>query len=293
MPQRLPKKNDQVFQLTLTELAFMLVFLMMLLTGWMVLEANQQAGQTAEKLKQSEGELKRCGSLQPENHGLKIRIAELERQTGALSAFLEKTQTLTAKNALPAIMEELTMAIAFKKAFEEASGKRLDSQGATQQGWNCVTAQAKNEAMEKERQNLLNQVAFMRNQLETLHGKKGFGQPPCWVDNNGRVQRLLAVEVTDQGLVVRPGWPAERAEDVKKLPNLPALLAGGKTQSAAAFHTAASPLLEWGKQQRPECRLYASVTVSATRVDASLAGQNAVFDHFFPYGKVTMQKAGR
>lgn len=292
MSLMLPKKNDQVFQLTLTELAFMLVFLMMLITGWMVLDADKQAGQTAEKLKKTEVELKQCGSLQPENHGLKIRIAELERQTGVLSAFLEKTKALTAKDAVPAIMEDLTTAVAFKKAFEEASGKRLDSHSATQQGWNCITAQAKNDAMEKERQNLINQVTFMRNQLESLNGKKGFGQPPCWVDNNGRVQRLLAVEVTDQGLVVRPGWPAERDEDMKKLPNVQALIGGGKAQSPAAFHAAALPLLEWGKKQSPECRLYASVTISATRVDASLAGQNAVFDHFFPYGKVTMQKGG-
>ena len=148
-------------------------------------------------------------------------------------------------------------------------------------------------ALDADRQNLVNQVTFMRHQLEEKEGKKGFGQPPCWVDNAGKAQRLIAVEVTEHGLVARPGWPAERAADAKKVPNLDALLAGGKPQSAAAFRAAALPILEWGRKRSPECRLYASVTVSATTVDTSVTGQNAVFDHFFPYGRVTVRKQGR
>jgi hypothetical protein len=331
VPPALPPKNDQIFQLTLTELAFMLVFLMMLITGWMVLEADKRTGETAGKLKQAElalkkstedaqvrqkadkslqaqldalkgspyrpadviSDLKKCSALEPENSGLKIRIAELEKQTGVLSAFLETMKTMTLKEAIPAITEEVASAMAFKKGFEDASGRRLDSRNAAQQGLNCVAALAKTDGMEKERQNLINQVTFMRRQLESLNGTKGFGLPPCWVDNSGKVQRLIAVEVTDQGLVVRPGWPAERNEDAKNLPNLQSLIGGGKPQSVTAFHNVAMPVLEWGQKRNPECRFYASVTVSATRVDTSVAGQNAVFDHFFPYGKVSIQKDGR
>ncbi len=331
MPPVLPKKNDQVFQLTLTELAFMLVFLMMLITGWMVIEADTRASENAAKLKQTElalkkstedaqvrqkadkslqaqldalkgsayrpddviADLKKCRALEPENSGLKIRIAELEKQTGVLSAFLETMKTMSLKDTIPLITEEVATAMAFKKGFEEASGKRLDAKSATQQGWNCVTAQAKTDAMEKERQNLINQVTYMRRQLESINGTKGFGLPPCWVDNSGKVQRLIAVEVTDQGLVVRPGWPVERNEDAKNLPKLQALIGDSKPQSVAAFHSVALPVLEWGQKRNPECRFYASVTVSATRVDTSVAGQNAVFDHFFPYGKVSVQKTSR
>lgn len=331
MPPALPKKNDQVFQLTLTELAFMLVFLMMLITGWMVLEADKRAGETAAKLKQTElalkksaedtqarqkadkslqaqldalkgspyrpddviSDLKKCAALEPENSGLKIRIAELEKQTGVLSAFLETMKTMTLKDVIPAIVDEVTTAMAFKKGFEDAAGRRLDSKTATQQSLNCVAALAKTDGMEKERQNLINQITFMRRQLESINGTKGFGLPPCWVDNGGKVQRLVAVEVTDQGLVVRPGWPAERNEDAKNLPKLQVLIGDGKPQSIAAFHSAALPVLEWGQKRNPECRFYASVTVSATRVDTSVAGQNAVFDHFFPFGKVAIQKGGR
>lgn len=309
----------------------MLVFLMMLITGWMVLEADKQTGETAAKLKQAElalkkstenaqvrqkadkslqaqldalkgsayrpddviSDLKKCRALEPENSGLKIRIAELEKQNGILSAFLETMKTMTLKDVIPAITEEVASAMAFKKGFEDAAGRRLDNKNASQQGLSCATALAKTDGMEKERQNLINQVTFMRRQLESINGTKGFGLPPCWVDNSGKVQRLIAVEVTDQGLVVRQGWPVERNEDAKNLPKLQALIGDGKPQSVAAFHSAALPVLEWGQKRNPECRFYASVTVSATRVDTSVAGQNAVFDHFFPYGKVSVQKTSR
>lgn len=331
MPLPPPKKNDHVFQLTLTELAFMLVFLMMLITGWMVLEANSQSRESTENLRQARSELKKlkddqqtrqkeekagkaaqalidamkksdyepdsvladlrkCSVLEPENRDLKIRVVELETQVKALGAFLEEMKTLTGREIPQAIAEDLATAMAFKKAFEEAAGKSLTGSNAIKLGGDCVAALARGDAMEKERQNLINQITYMRHQLEEINGTKGFGLPPCWADNNGKVQRLIAVEVTDQGLVVRPGWPTERAEDAKKLPNIQTLIGGGKSQTTAAFHTAAMPILEWGKKQNPECRYYASVSVSATRVETSVAGQNAVFDHFFPYGRVALQK---
>jgi len=336
VPLPLSKKNDQVFQLSLTELAFMLVFLMMLITGWMVLDADKRAHETTEKLKQTRlelaktaeaaqlrqkseksvqtlldaykggtyrpddviADLRRCTALEPENRDMKLKIAELEQQIGSLAAFLQAMKTLAGKDATQAVADELATAMAFKKAFEDAAGKRLDSASAIKQGWNCVTAQAKSDALEKERQNLINQVTFLRHQMESMSGnisgnKGGFGPPPCWVANGGRSQRLIAVEVTDQGLVVRPGWPAEREDEAMKIPNIKVLTGGGKPLSAAEFHAAARPVLEWSKGRSPECRYYASVTVSATRVDTSVAGQNAVFDHFFPYGKVTVQKSAR
>ena len=334
MPLPPPKKNDHVFQLTLTELAFMLVFLMMLITGWMVLEANSQSHESTENLRQARSELaklkddqqarqkeekaskaaqalidamknnaydpdsvladlRKCSVLEPENRDLKIRVVELETQIKALGAFLEEMKTLTGKEVPQDVREELAAAMAFKKAFEDAAGKPLTGSSAIKLGGDCVAALSRGNAMEKERQNLVNQVTYMRHQLEEINGTKGFGLPPCWADNNGKVQRLIAVEVTDQGLIVRPGWPSDRADDAKKLPNIQTLISGGKAQSTATFHTAAMPILEWGKKQNPECRYYASVTVSASRVETSVAGQKAVFDHFFPYGRVALQKDGR
>lgn len=327
MPIGLPKKNDQVFQLTLTELAFMLIFLMMLITGWMVLEAEQKARDTAEKLAQSERrvqqvaaekaadktaqslldaykgrpyraedvieDLRKCSALEPENSGLKTQIAALEGQAGTLVAFMEAMKTLAGRDDPRLAAQELATAMAFRNGFEQASGQALDGASATKRGWECVAAMAKNDAMERDRQNLINQVTFMRHQLESLNGSKGFGLPPCWVDNNGRVQRLLAVEVAENGLIVRPGWPAEREGEAKQLPNIKNLAGGGQALTIAAFRAAALPVLEWSRTRNPECRHYASITISATRVDTSLAGQNAVADHFFPYGKVSLQKGGR
>jgi hypothetical protein len=320
----LPKKHDQVFQLTLTELAFMLIFLIMLIMGWMILDGERQGRETASRLRDADRRVKLAGSQTPDSASLAMlkamkangirpdevmarlrtcqsvearagelgaHVADQDKQIASLAAFQDRMKELSGQALAPAIVSELATAMAFKKGYEEASGMRLDDRTATKRAWDCVAAQAKSDAMASERQNLINQVTFMRHQLEGLNGNKGIGPPPCWVDNTGRVQRLLAVEVTEQGLLVRPGWPPERDADAKKLPNIDALV-GRAAQSPATFHAAAAPLLEWSRTRSPECRHYASVTVSATRVNTSVAGQNAVFDHFFPYGKVTLVPSG-
>lgn len=349
-----PKKHDQVFQLTLTELAFMLVFLLMLITGWMVVEANRKAKEAAEKLAAAETKLskrideaqlaqkaaevdkaeksvlalrealkeggyaspdealkhwKQCLVLEPENRDLKARGSELDKQvaglqgqvTGqdkqiaALTAFQDAMKALVKKDSPQAAADELATAMAFRKGFEDAAGRALDAPNAARLGWECVAARTKTDAMEKERQNLVNQVTFMRKQVEDMSSgtKGGFGPPPCWVDNGGKSQRLLAVEVTDQGLLVRPGWPAEREEEAKKLPSIKALTENSKAMTASEFAGVARPVLDWAKKRSPECRHYASVTISASRVDMSVSGQNAVFDHFFPYGRVTLKSTTR
>ena len=46
----LHKRNDQVFQLSLTEIALILVFLLMLLLGWLTKAAQKDAEKAKENL---------------------------------------------------------------------------------------------------------------------------------------------------------------------------------------------------------------------------------------------------
>ena len=326
MPLAPPKKNDQIFQLSLTELAFTLVFLLLLLSGWMVLDEKQKGEEIAAKLAQSQkdiesiadakqiqvdadkalnalkkalagtayrpdeviSDLKRCSAKETENQQLQVKISDLDQRLTALVAVRDVLERASGENQSDAAKAEVEAALAFKKAYEEATKSTLRRGDVEKRAKECAEAELKIASLARESQNLRGQVAFVGKQLAAATGSKGFGLPPCWVDESGKVQRLLNVEVTEQGLVVRPGWSPEREDDAKKLPNIDGLIAAGNSQSIATFRTNAQAVFDWSRKQDPECRHYASIAVSATSANASIAGNNAVNDYFYPFGKVSV-----
>jgi hypothetical protein len=313
----LPKKNDQVFQLSLTELAFTLVFLLLLLCGWIVIsqksdfekkeaanailivEAKKTKAEAEKTLadlqvvlsgrvanpEETLSELRKCSRREVENEGLRAQIVS---QGAKLTALAAVDETLKSKAGSEELQKEIENALAFKKAYQEKTGKALQRNEVETLAAQCAEAEKKLSNIAKDNQNLRGQVAFMGKQVAAIKGTKGFGLPPCWVDAEGKVQRLLSVEVTEQGLIVKPGWPPERSDDANSLPNLNAALANGSVQSISSFRTGVAPVLDWSKKQDPECRHYASIGVSATSANVAVAGDNAVNDYFYPYGKVAV-----
>jgi len=318
MPLAPPKKNDQVFQLSLTELAFTLVFLLLLLSGWIVVaqkyeyakreKEHQQFIDQAKQMKQEAedalaeiskllagkvanpeeviSDLRRCSAKEIENSKLLTRVAEQEAKLTALVA-VQELLNAEGDNAYKAEVEN---AMAFKRAYEEALGKKLSPEEIVKHAKECASSAAILDVLAKENQNLRGQVTFMSKQETAAKGKKGFGLPPCWVDSDGRAQRLFAIEVTERGLIVRPGWVPERNDDAKSLPNIDTILATTGEQTIQKFRDGVMPIFLWSQRKDPECRHYASIGVSAASVNASVAGSNAVNDYFYPYGKVSIVK---
>jgi len=317
MPLGLPKKNDQVFQLSLTELAFTLVFLLLLLCGWIVIaqkidfakkeeanrvlivEAKRMRSEAERTLADVRGalsghaanpdeaitELRKCSRREMENDALR---AQVESQGTKLTALAAVQEALNNKAGSEALQQEIETALAFMKAYQDKAKKQVQPDKVERLAAQCAEAESTIAGVAKDNQNLRGQVAFMSKQVASFKGTKGFGLPPCWVDTEGRVQRLFSVEVTEQGVIVRPGWPPERAEDASKLPNIAAALASETVQSISTFKNGVTPILDWSKKQDPECRHYASIGVSATSANASVAGDNAVNEYFYPFGKVTV-----
>ena len=231
-------------------------------------------------------DLRKCSAKDGENEQLRLKVAEQDK---TMTAMISVKQVLDASGK-DGLKGEVENAIAFKHAYEEASGSKLTPEGIVKRAKDCADAEAKAAALAKENQNLRGQITFMSKQVSGLKGTKGFGLPPCWVDEAGRAQRLVNVEVTERGVVVRPGWPPERNDDAKRLPNIEALVAAGVEQTIVTFKLAATPILDWSRNQDPECRHYASIGVSAASVNSSVAGENAANEYFYPFGKVSIVK---
>ena len=108
------------------------------------------------------------------------------------------------------------------------------------------------ETVARENRDLRGQVAFLKGKLE---GKGGRDYPPCWAEeSSGRIQYLLAIEITDHGLVVKPAWPESRKTDAQALPGIDALATAQTTFQLRAFKSAMQGIDEHSRKRN--CRHY-------------------------------------
>jgi hypothetical protein len=114
-PMRTPNRTDQIYQLTLTELAFIVIFLILLLTGWMIVKTEDDRD-TA--LKEKEAALARVEALSEDGiiERLQAQEASLRQAEQALGQMLAAQGTADPG----ALISELV-----KKAGAEAENQRL------------------------------------------------------------------------------------------------------------------------------------------------------------------------
>lgn len=146
------EKNDRVFQLSLTEIAFLLVFLLMLLLGYMIFKlgedladtqkqlatganiAAQQEALEAAKAKFKE-ELQNVGNPNPddiisklvsqadliqERQALRAKVMNLDAQISALTEVKALLSKVAKAEQEPTLQQEIQQALAMKQAITEA-----------------------------------------------------------------------------------------------------------------------------------------------------------------------------
>ena len=103
----------------------------------------------------------------------------------------------------------------------------------------------------KENADLRGQVAFLKNKLDARGGRDW---PPCWADEDGKVEFLFSVDLRSDTVAVSAAWPAKREADAKALPGVGELLAG--PLSYQDFQASVQGVFEWSKRHDPQCRHY-------------------------------------
>jgi polyhydroxyalkanoate synthesis regulator phasin len=102
------RTNDQIFQLSLTEIAFMLAFLLLLLLGWMLFHAD-------EHMRQLEQALLQAGDITAERQLLDTARAQLEKklsEAGAkpediISSLVSESKLVQERDALKKRVDDL------------------------------------------------------------------------------------------------------------------------------------------------------------------------------------------
>lgn len=350
------QRNDQIFQLSLTEIAFTISFILLLLLGFLIARSQAEQREAEEALANTEKQhqaaqaeyealdqtlravqktLTDTGMTNPdelitrlveaekaaaERERLKQRVEDLDQQ---LTALAEIKQLLEAgqgqgsasketiqKGVEAALALQADVRDAFAKDQVHAAGdgptrqelrqsitaaaaleRELDSQlGASlvpgeeaamiadlvrkaKEGGALETSA---QAATKEASDLRGQVAFLRNRLEARGGRD---YPPCWADENGKVEFLLNVELKPDVVEATPGWPPARESDALVLPGMAEVLA--EPAALETFENRVQGIFDWSRQQDPECRHYVRIRSSIPDAVQSDRTRLAVERYFY------------
>jgi hypothetical protein len=162
---------------------------------------------------------------------------------------------------LPRVKQAITTTEEFKTQLKEKLNQNLTTGREAQTVEEVVTA-AKSfielsktgsspEIIKKENSDLRGQVAFLKNRLDARGGRDF---PPCWADENGKLEYLFSIEVKPDSVSVSPAWPQRREAAALALPEIAKLLEG--PHSNKAFGNNIQGIFNWSKKQDPECRHY-------------------------------------
>jgi hypothetical protein len=117
------------------------------------------------------------------------------------------------------------------------------------------------EQIKRENSDLRGQVAFLKNRLDARGGRDF---PPCWADEDGKVEFLFSVELKPDTVVLTTAWPPRRETAARALPGIAELLAG--PHSNQDFVNRIQGIFNWSRHRDPECRHY--VQLRSTIADA-------------------------
>ena len=131
--------------------------------------------------------------------------------------------------------------------------------------------------VKKENSDLRGQVAFLKNRLDARGGRD---YPPCWADENGKVQFLFTVETKPDVMVVTQGWPTDREADARALPGIGEVLSGSP-HSSSSFVSRIQGIFNWSKAHDPQCRHYVQLKSSIADAVQSDRARLLVENYFY------------
>ena len=291
------KKDDSVFQVSLTEIAFTLVLLMLLLLGHRLVVTLQEISQQKSLIDQQREQIQKYEYIQnnlqkfggmctpdPEDP-----IDTMMPCVKCLSVAGRLTKEDSAKSIdLGKNMVEQWKAQGEKINFDDYQQKLAEAAVKIAQGKEVLlgeeiqklVAEAKAATMEREQLIASNEKLTAQNAY--FQRRAGMDDPPCWLSDKAfRPQYLFAVTILpDQSYVVAPNWPREREEEAYTIPGVKEMVQK-KHLSRAEFNRYSTMIMEHSQQRKPQaCRHFVTMTSQVlNRVEGDKARLN--LEQFF------------
>lgn len=292
------KSKSSVLDTSLTELAFIFFFILLLVSVWKLneqetklteLEKNNQrqqqilAGTQAvsalvEKIKEEVGEdnfdeyFIEISKLNERVQRAEQLEVELQEKKAALSFYEKKIAEIFKDGDKSKIIEQINDVAVLKELLAEALPTEIDSAKALKQ-------------ILLERNDALGQNNNLRQQIVKLGN--GLVHPPCWADaKTGAIEFLFDVTILEEGVVFARGWPESRSEQATSDPVIQAVI--GEYKSGTEHLAKTRPI--FNDSVRNNCRHFVRVSDQAISKDAFKKHLLAIEQHF--YKKLTEVKYG-
>ncbi|GIZ51098.1 hypothetical protein [Noviherbaspirillum aridicola] len=200
---------------------------------------------------------------------------ESARQTQDRKAALERVRNaIAATNALhQEVRDKLGRKI--KPGTESEAVRQLVDGGRESE--QLARSQTNPTDLKRENTDLRGQLAYLTRQLNR---KGGVDHPPCWPDENGKIEFLINVETRPDGYVVSKAWLPHREQEARSLPGLEQAISSGFL-TPANFAAAMQPILNWSKKQDPQCRHFVHLTTTIADGNARDRARRQVEGFFY------------
>jgi hypothetical protein len=190
------------------------------------------------------------------------------------------------EDSLTKVKKAITLAKELKVELKRKLNKDLSPESEIQAMKDAISAAEKYaelsrngvsaDVVKKENSDLRGQVAFLKNRLDARGGRD---YPPCWADEDGKVEFLFSIELGQDLVTVTPAWPSRRDAVARDLPGVKAAIEGPR--SYQQFLAAVQPILNWSKKQDPECRHYVQLKSSISDAVQSDRARLMVENYFY------------
>ena len=284
------QRNDQVFQLSLTEIALILVFLLMLLLGWLTIAAQKEAAQAKSDLDAIPNAQSIIAELERAREELRkaIERADVADPDKLFEDLVRYTSIVDKNKRLESALEKAQQELQDLASLVDSLGGKDAAQAAKQvakmvgEGFDIKDPeliQKKIKELSDQAQKIKDLIA--QNQRLVQKAGKGFGVQPCWIEN-GRQQNLLDVVLELEGVRVSipAKLPPNRLNQLKDLPGIE--LATRSFIPYQELEKSFGPILAWSKKQDPECRHYVSIESNIPQTKVSTPKRLAVTGYFYP-----------
>ena len=278
-----PARRGFVIGMTLNELAFLLFFLLVLISAHLLAAKDKQIAEKAARLEQMRHDLlaqqenlddtfKKLGMLQDAFDRLRelqpqITPGELDQQFKRL---VENENKVRADNdALRNRLQKLTEMLQAIELPMETD----DSQSPLEKVRELLNRQSEIEAQKRDLEARL-------KILDARSAGSGLDHLPCWINSEtGDIEYLYRVTILENRLKVDPAWPDSRATWVREADSFAKL--ANRTVSAQEFSRLADPILDWSRHQNPECRHFVRVRDDKATSKTAFKKQLRLIETFF------------
>lgn len=292
------RNSDNVFQLSLTEIALIFAFLLLLLLGYLYNDVKEKNKILLVKIEESQQTLdtyeasKSYEELRRRYDALKENIARY-LQEKSIPEPKKILDDLVSISKLDKELEELKEALSYERNRSKVC-ETIQKEGIPSPE-TLKAALADQKILAKLRNDLSVQgiqaetaedIAFnvgnMLNEIRGLRNKCGGGGiGPCWIDDKGKSVNLLDVTLEERYITVNvPSLPTSFQKQFKDLPAIE--LASRPQISYEKFEESFGPILKWSKERNPECRHYVSIRSNILLTKDSKPKRLLLQEYFYP-----------